>query len=253
MACGGGTGKLGLARLDRHHPLARRPGPLGQRGKGRGIVDPLDIHAQRRDTRIVDQRAGQIGQTDDGGIAKTGDIGHRQTALLHAKVDHDVRGLADQRHALVDPHPAMLIGPQKRAVEVVDHPIAVRPQDRHLTRRRDEFRLQLRRARLGPAGGKADRPARAHGGQFGHHLDRGKAVDADKGRIRHARQIGERWIGLQSPDLALGRMHRPDRPVKPHLAALLDDVQRPAGAKYGDGLGTKETVKAFHGRPPVMW
>ena len=64
---GGMTGRrrarqFGLAGLDRHNPLARRPRPLGQCSKGRGIVDPLDVKAQRRDPRIVQQGSGQIGQ-----------------------------------------------------------------------------------------------------------------------------------------------------------------------------------------------
>ena len=77
MAGGGGTGKLGLARLDRHHAFAGRPRLFGQGGKGMGIIDAFDVKTQGGDAGIVQQRAGKIGQAHRGSIAQTGDIGHR--------------------------------------------------------------------------------------------------------------------------------------------------------------------------------
>ena len=90
MAGRRGPAQFGLAGFDADHALARRPRLLRQRGKGRGIVDAFDIQAQGGDTRIIQQGPGQIRQSHHRRIAQTGDIGHRQGALLHPHVDHDV-------------------------------------------------------------------------------------------------------------------------------------------------------------------
>ena len=140
----------------------------------------------------------------------------------------------------------MLVGPQERAIKIVDDAVTVRPQNGHVSGRVDQLLLQLRLTRLGPARGKADGPARAHRRQFAHHIDGGKAVDADEGGIGWLWQIGQRGVGLQPTNLRFRRMHRPDRAFEAHLLALFDDIQRPACAENGDGLGAQEAVQGFH-------
>jgi hypothetical protein len=59
-------------------------------------------------------------------------------------------------------------------------------------------------------------------------------------------KVGEIRVGLQSANLGLGRMHWPDRSLKTHLPALLDDVQRPARPKDGNVARAEKAVEAAH-------
>ena len=101
------------------------------RGHGGEILrvdNALDIQSGGRDPIIGQQCAGHFGQAGLRLIADTGDIGDWQTARLHAHIDHDVGGLADQRDTTVDQTPAMLVWPQHCPIKIVQHAIAVRSQ-----------------------------------------------------------------------------------------------------------------------------
>ena len=213
-----------LARLYADNPLAHGPRRLRQVRKRRRIINTFDIHADRGHPVIRQYRARQISQPDHGSISQTSHIGHRQRAPLHRHVDHNVRRLRHQRHAAINPHPAMLIWPQQRAVQIVDHAVTVRAKDRHIARRLYQERLQFRRAGFRPARGKANRPARPHRRQLAHDINRCMSIDADKRRIRYARQIGQGCVGLQATHGGPCWMHRPYWPRKPHLLALLDHI-----------------------------
>ena len=177
------AGKLRLAGFDADDPLACRPGRLGQCRKARCIVDAFDIHAQRGDPFIRQKRTRQFRQAHLRGIAQTGDIGHRQPPRLHGQVDHDVRRLRQERHPPLHPPAAVLVGPKERPVEVVDHAIAIRPEDRHLPRHCHELRLKIGLARLFPTGGETGGPTRAHGRKLCHDIQCRMAVHADGGKL----------------------------------------------------------------------
>ena len=150
---------------------------------------------------------------------------------------------------LVATHPAMLIGPQQRTVEVIDEPVAVGPDDRHIARgfqqrascrlsavpglglRLAETRWQNRSAPPAP-----DVP------QMAHRVDRQMPVDADECGIRHSGQRRQATGTAATPPIsARVGMDRPDRPVKPHLPALLDHRPAPgATADNGNGSGPQQ-------------
>ena len=61
---------------------------------------------------------------------------------LHGQVAGDVGRLRDDGDAALarrQPHAAMLVGPQQRAVGIVDQAVAVRPDDRHVAGRLDQL------------------------------------------------------------------------------------------------------------------
>ena len=90
----------------------------------------------------------------------------------------------------------MLIGPQQSPIQIIDHAVAIRPQDRHIPRSRHQFGLQLGLSSFCPATGKTNGPPSPHSRKLRHHIDGGKTVHTDKGGIRNARQISQRGIGL---------------------------------------------------------
>ena len=143
----------------------------------------------------------------------------------------------------------MLVGPQQRAVGIVDQPVAVRADDRHVAGSFDQRLLQilpfsLVMRGLAKTGREADGAAGTGRAQFAHHVDGEVAIDADEGSIRRVRQLRERTIGLDPGDLVLCRVDRPDFAGKAHLQRLLDDVGRKeAAADNRDGFRTQQTGK----------
>ena len=172
-------------------------------------------------------------------------------AFLHRQVDRYVRALRQNRNAPVHGNRAMLVRPQKRAVQRVDETIAVRPEDRHRARRRDQPVLQIAARvilghRLGKAGCETHRAARAHAGQRPDRIDGCMAVDPDKHRIRGLGQIVEAGQRRPSRNFAVLRMHRPDRPGIAHAFRLQDDLPAPGAAAHdGDGLGPQQPGKVL--------
>jgi hypothetical protein len=59
-------------------------------------------------------------------VAHGHDIGQRQAARLHRQVQRDVRGLRDQATPRSHRHRAVDVGPERRTVEKVEKPVAVR-------------------------------------------------------------------------------------------------------------------------------
>jgi hypothetical protein len=145
--------------------------------------------------------------------------------------------------------PAMLVGPERRAVEIVQKahsswargcgisPAAATSRSCKAPRRPSP-------PRLAEAGGEADRAARTHGGQLGDHVDGRLAVHADEGGVGRAGQVGKTGHGGQAAHLGLCRMHRPDRAREPDLRALPDDIRAPGpAADHGDGAGAEQAVE----------
>ena len=117
----------------------------------------------------------------------------------------------------------MLIRPQKRTVQIVDHAVAIRPKDRHIARCRNQLRLTFRLSGLGPTRGKTDGTTRAHRGKFGNHLTRGKAIHPDEGGIGGLGQIGQRGIGAQPANLGLDVYKRQVPPASRTVTRCLPD------------------------------
>ncbi len=149
--------------------LPRRCAVSAMRTKAAQVVDPFDVQPQRGDARVLQKRRPDLGQPGLRLVPGGHGIGQRQAAPLHRQVDRDVRGLGDDGHAAFLALAAVLVGPEGGAVEVVEEPVAVRPENAHLAGRADKAVLQVGavgqfRHRLAKARGKADRAARAHGG-----------------------------------------------------------------------------------------
>jgi hypothetical protein len=131
------------ADLQNHHRLPRPPGHSGKAFEGSEVPEPFDMKADRRDTRVVDQCTGDIGKRCLRLVACGDHIGDRQPPGLHGQVDGDIGGLREDRHTSLDALHAVLIGPEQRAVETVDQPVAVRPEYRHIAGCRKQGLLQL--------------------------------------------------------------------------------------------------------------
>ena len=132
-------------------------------------VEALDVQAERRDALVLDQAQRHFRQAGLRLVAGRHQEGDRQAALLHGEVAGDVGRLRDDADAARtgrQPHAAMLVGPQQRAVGIVDQAVAVRADDRHVAGGVDQLALQpfavgIVVAGLEEAGGIADRPAGA--------------------------------------------------------------------------------------------
>ena len=259
MGDGSDARLLGTPDLHRHDRLSERARPRRQPLEAGGGIEALDVETERRDALVLDQPQRHLGKPGLGLVAGRHQEGDRQAARLHGQVAGDVGRLGDDRHtplALAQPPPAMLVGPQQRAVGIVDQPVAVRPDHRHVARRLDQRRLKrlaLRVVAAGllEAGGEADRPARAALAQFAHDVDGEVAVDTDETCVRCCRQIGQRPPCLDARHLVFGRMNRPDLAGKAHLDRLRDHVRRkePA-ADHGDRFRAEQAGEvAGHERP----
>ena len=148
----------------------------------------------------------------------------------------------------------MLVRPQRRRVEKVDEPVAVRPDDRHPRRGFDQGALQHAAvACFEKARGVADRPAGAGARERGDDIDGCVPVNADECRIGHAGEIGDgSERGASRHGVARG-VHRPQRAGEPHPVALLRDPRRFAPADHRDAPRADETRKPHdvHRREPV--
>ena len=88
--------------FDCHQMFAGAERCRGHGGEILRVDNALDIQSGGRDPIIGQQCAGHFSQAGLRLIADTGDIGDWQTARLHAHIDHDVGGLADQRDTTVN-------------------------------------------------------------------------------------------------------------------------------------------------------
>ena len=140
----------------------------------------------------------------------------------------------------------MLVWPEHRPVQIVQHAVAVWPEERHVARRRDKLLLQIIIAGFGKARGKTDRAAAPHRRQLGRHLDHRVAVDSQKGCIRCRWQVGQTAETGDAVNLVAFRMNRPDVAVKAGFQALLDDILRPPSAKNGNGTRAEQTRQPAH-------
>ena len=78
----------------------------------------------------------------------------------------------------------MLVRPQHRPVQIVQHTVAVRPEKGHVTGSLDKTALQVIIAGLGKARGETDSAAAPHRRQVRCDLDHRMPVDSQKRRIR---------------------------------------------------------------------
>ena len=218
------------ARLHDHHRHVSLPRAPRQRFEARDGMETGDVQADGAHPRIVEQRQRQAGHIELCLVAGRDHVRDRQCALLHGHADGDVRGLGDDRDTpfgRVEPPAAVLVGPQRRSVEVVDKAVAIRADDRHARRRIDQVALQPPAVgRLKETRRVADGAARPQPRQRRYRIDGGMPVNAHEGGVGRA---GERVDGAESPpssDGFAGRMHRPQGAIETHPVALLGHARR---------------------------
>ena len=232
----------GLHDYHRHLPCAR----LSRQGfEPPHRIEPFDVQPERAHPVVVEQGARDAREPELRLIAGGRDVGDGQPAPLHGHADREVRRLAhDGDAALVrfEPPPAVLIRPQRNAVEEIEEAVAVRAENRHLAGRLDQGLLQGRAVvRFTKARGVADRAAGAGPRQRRDRLHRRVPVDADERGIGRPRQVGHGPEHRTPGDAVPLRVHRPERAVEAHPIALLGDPGRGQPADDGDAARPEET------------
>ena len=246
VRAGGIARCFGLSCLDGNDALAGGGGIGGHRGKITSINNPLDIQAGSGHARVGQQAARHIGKACLCLVADTGHIGDGKTARLHRYIDGNVRGLADDGDTAINSAPAMLVRPEHRPVQIVQHAIAVWPKKRHVARCRDKLLLQVIITSLGESGGETHSPAAAHGCQICRYLDHRMPVDPEKGGIGRRRQICKVAETGNTMNRVTFRMDWPDITFKVRFQTLFDNIFRPPSAKYGNRLRAEQTRQPVH-------
>ena len=237
---------FGLPGLERHHRNPALVGKLHRLGEAVRVAETFDVEPDRADPIICRHGFDHVPQPHLRAVAHGQHKRQGQRPALHGQVDGDVRRLTDQRRPALNPAAAVHVRPQRRASAVVDQPVAVRPENRHIARRFEQRLLQ--RATLAlcfrPAGRKARRPASPARGQSLHNIQSRRAVDPDKARIRCCRQISDTAISSPAAYALFAWMHGPDIAFEAHALTLLDDRRSPRTANHSDAGGVEQAVEA---------
>ena len=169
----------------------------------------------------------------------------RNRALAHGEIGREHAALGDDRGSVSRARPAARKRPQGGPVEVVDEPVAVRPEQGKIARRLDQCRLERRalRAGLREPRGVADRPASAYCGQSRHGADGRLARhrhECGVGRLRKVFDVAEAPVSADRPS---ARIDGPYRPPVSDSRAL--PRHRPGLAPADDGhvAGLQQTLE----------
>ena len=212
MRDGGGARLFGAADLHGDNGLVQRTGAGSEFLEAGDRVKAFDVQPEHRDALVFDQAERHFGKAGLRLVAGRHQESHRQAALLHGQVAGDVGRLRDDGDAAfarLQPQAAMLIRPQQRAVGIVDEPVAVRADDRHLARPPRPVRACSRSPSASSLpvsrkpGRKADRAAGAARGQLADDVDGEIAVDGDEGGVGRFRQVGDGPEGRDAMTSAL--------------------------------------------------
>ena len=207
---------------------------------------PLDVQSDRRHAIIVEKSLDIAGDVAFRIVARGDDIGDRQSPRLHREVESDVARLQHKGDAAFDASAAVLVGPQRHAVEIVDDAIAIGADERHVAAGGDELALERRPflAGLGKAAGVDDRARRAERSEFADRGDRRLARRRDESRVRRARQFADRSEAGPPGKLAAARIDGPDLAGKADAVALPRDLLGLAPADDGDRARLQQTREA---------
>ena len=243
------------AKFQRHNRFAQLAGLGGEGLNGAQIAKSFNMKAQTADARILQQGLAEIRHPGLRLIAGSDHISQRQATGLHGQIERDVGALGDDGHTRLHRFAAMLIRPEKNAVQVIDKAVTIGSEDWHFISRFAQGVLQIRASLILRCGffeprGKADRtpcPARS---QSAHDLDRGIAVDAYERRVRGAGKSCNIWIGFAPADLGLGRVNGPNWPLEPDLGALRQHRCAPSTtADNGNGARPQQQVEPVRHGP----
>ena len=140
------------------------------------------MQADRADSRIIEQNVDVVMQIEVGFVSHRNQVTDTEAPLLHRYTDANVAALQNEGNASLASHAAVLVGPKGNTIDVVDQTVAVRSDDRHVTRGLEQLFLQRNSgsANLRESGGVADGAASAHRVQFAQQGNRGLRAYADK-------------------------------------------------------------------------
>ena len=140
---------------------------------------------------------------------------------------------------------ALLVGPKHRPVEIVEDPVAIRPDQGHVTRglQKSLFEFGTLLTHLRKSCGIADRAACIPRSKFPDDVDGEVAVNTDVGSIGAFRQIRHRTVGPAPHDLRFLGMNRPDLPFVSHAIALANRLLGLRTAENGNGTRFQKTLK----------
>ena len=137
----GGVGEHHLLRglraadLDGDDRLAHLPGDRHGGLERQWVRHAFDVEPDGRHPFLAGEGADGVVEVELELVAEGQHIGDRQSPPLHGEVERDVGRHRDEGDAGVDPAAALLVGPEHRAVDVVQHAVAVRADERHLAAR----------------------------------------------------------------------------------------------------------------------
>ena len=138
-----GAGLRRAPGLERNNWLSHPAGLRRKRLKRPQIADPLDIQSQHSNAGVLQQGLTDLGQTRLGLIANRHHISQRQCPALHGQIDRDIGTLSDNRHSAVDLQPAVLIRPKRHTIQIIDKPITIWSNNRHVFGCRQQLLLQI--------------------------------------------------------------------------------------------------------------
>jgi len=222
-------------------PLARL---RCQRLEPRHRIESLDMKSQHAHPFVVKQAERQRRDSDIGLISGGHNVGDRQRPLLHRQAYGDVRRLrhdGDTRFVRSERTAAVLIRPERHAVEKIDQSVAVRPDDRHFGRVRDERGLECGAVIGFPESGcVADGAAASESGEVADYGKGGVAVHGDEGGVRRSGEIGDGPKRPSSFHLPVLGVNRPDLAVETQTITLPDHVACGGAADGGDSARAQQ-------------
>ena len=212
------------------------------------------MHAQGRDALVRQQLQADCRLAELGLVARCRQVGDGQAATLHGQIDGEVGALRQNGHAALHRRPAVLVGPQRHSIQIVDEAVAVWPDEGQVSRRLQQGLLQFLSGLLllggfGEAGGEADRAAGLHCRQRRQNFHGGLAVDGDEAGVRAGRQTAHLRVGRQPRHFRPMRMHRPNLAPIAGPLQLPDHIGRPSAAEDRHRARPEQTGQVSQGGP----
>ena len=247
--CGqrGGSGGFGVSDFQDGDGFVFFMRGLGEVCEGGGVVDAFNVEADCGDARVVQHCGADVGHSGLRLVADACDICERQRAALHCDVVCDVGRLRDDCEAGVGLFSAVLVGPQRDAVQVVEESVAVGSEDGHCSGGVDEFVLERAVVCFGESGGEEDGAAASDVGELFCDADGFIFVHPDErgvGRLCEVGDGGDAWDSVDGFALGVDGM---ERSGEFHFDAFPDDIPGPVPADGGDAFGPKQPREVADG------
>jgi hypothetical protein len=223
-----------LAMIER---LARRRAELGR------VLQSLDVQPDGAHFGPVAENLDEILQPHHRLVARRDHIGEGNGALAHGQIGGQHAALGDDGGTVARAGPAVREGPEGRPVDIVDHAVTVRPDQRHLAGRLDQRRFGSRALGAGfpEAGGVADHAAGTQAAQAGDAVDGGRPGYGYEHRIGRLGQVLDLCETSMPGDLPPLRIDRPQGAGETDAGAFPHHRFRVPAADDGDMARLQQT------------